>query len=102
MKGQSFLLAVAIALIALPAGAQQQPPDRLEKILHDGVLRVGTTMDTPVFSMRDPATGKLQGFDMDALEALGSALGVKIEHIGGLLLQNMTGKASGSPSGVTT
>jgi hypothetical protein len=56
MKGQSFLLAGAIALIALPAGAQQQPPDRLEKILHDGVLRVGTTMDTPVFSMRDPAT----------------------------------------------
>jgi cyclohexadienyl dehydratase len=81
MKGQSFLLAVAIALIALPAGAQQQPPDRLEKILHDGVLRVGTTMDTPVFSMRDPATGKLQGFDMDALEALGSALGVKIEYV---------------------
>lgn len=81
MKNQSFLLAVAIALIALPAGAQQQPPDRLEKILHDGVLRVGTTMDTPVFSMRDPATGKLQGFDMDALEALGSALGVKIEYV---------------------
>ena len=81
MKGQSFLLAAAIALIALPAGAQQQPPDRLEKILHDGVLRVGTTMDTPVFSMRDPATGKLQGFDMDALEALGSALGVKIEYV---------------------
>ena len=81
MNGQSFLLAAAIALIALPAGAQQQPPDRLEKILHDGVLRVGTTMDTPVFSMRDPATGKLQGFDMDALEALGSALGVKIEYV---------------------
>jgi cyclohexadienyl dehydratase len=45
------------------------------------VLRVGTTMDTPVFSMGDPATGKLQGFDMDALEALGSALGVKIEYV---------------------
>jgi cyclohexadienyl dehydratase len=45
------------------------------------VLRVGTTMDTPVFSMGDPATGKLQGFDMDALEALGSALGLKIEYV---------------------
>ena len=81
MKGRSFVLAFAVALFALPAAAQQPPPDRLEKILHDGVLRVGTTMDTPVFSMRDPATGKLQGFDIDALEALGSALGVKIEYV---------------------
>jgi cyclohexadienyl dehydratase len=38
-------------------------------------------MDTPVFSMRDAATGKLQGFDMDALETLGPALGVKIEYV---------------------
>ena len=78
MKGRSFVFAFAIALFALPVAAQQPPPDRLEKILQAGVLRVGTTMDTPVFSMRDPATGKLQGFDMDALKALGSALGVKI------------------------
>jgi cyclohexadienyl dehydratase len=81
MKGRSFVFAFAIAFFALPVAAQQPPPDRLEKILRDGVLRVGTTMDTPVFSMRDPATGKLQGFDMDALEALGSALGVKIEYM---------------------
>ena len=33
-------------------------PDRLQKILTSGVLRVGTTMDTPMFSMRDPATGR--------------------------------------------
>jgi cyclohexadienyl dehydratase len=38
-------------------------------------------MDTPVFSMRDPASGTLQGFDMDALETLGPALGVKIEYV---------------------
>lgn len=81
MTGRSLLLAFAIALIAFPAAAQRQPPDRLEKILAEGVLRVGTTMDTPVFSMRDPATGKLQGFDMDALETLGTALGVKIEYV---------------------
>jgi cyclohexadienyl dehydratase len=81
MTARSLLLAFAIALIAFPAAAQRQPSDRLEKILAEGVLRVGTTMDTPVFSMRDPATGKLQGFDMDALETLGTALGVKIEYV---------------------
>ena len=37
-------------------------------------------MDTPVFSMRN-ASGQLEGFDMDALESLGKALGVKIEYV---------------------
>ena len=55
-------------------------PDRLEHILKNGILRVGTTMDTPVFSIRN-ASGQLEGFDMDALESLGKALGVKIEYV---------------------
>ena len=54
--------------------------DRLEKILSGGVLRVGTTMDTPVFSMRS-ASGQLEGFDMDALDTLAPALGVKIDYV---------------------
>jgi cyclohexadienyl dehydratase len=54
--------------------------DRLDQVLKSGVLRVGTTMDTPVFSMKD-ASGRLHGFDMDALETLSSALGVKIEYV---------------------
>jgi len=54
--------------------------DRLDQVLKRGVLRVGTTMDTPVFSMRD-ASGRLHGFDMDALETLSSALGVRIEYV---------------------
>lgn len=54
--------------------------DRLERILDAGVLRVGTTMDTPVFSMRD-ASGALVGIDMDLLATLGPALGVKIEYV---------------------
>ncbi len=37
-------------------------------------------MDTPVFSMRN-ATGQLEGFDIDALETLGPALGVKIDYV---------------------
>jgi cyclohexadienyl dehydratase len=75
------ILLLAAALLALPATAQGQSPDRLQRILADGVLRVGTTMDTPMFSMRDPTTGKLEGFDIDMLATLGPALGVKIEYV---------------------
>src|ERR1700716_2238375 len=79
MKPRVLLL--AIALLPVPAAAQTQSQDRLQKVLAGGVLRVGTTMDTPAFSMRDPASGKLEGFDMDVLETLGPALGVKIEYV---------------------
>jgi cyclohexadienyl dehydratase len=54
--------------------------DRLDLVLKAGVLRVGTTMDTPVFSMRD-ASGQLKGLDMDLLETLARALDVKVEYV---------------------
>src|SRR5258708_24032860 len=50
-------------------------------ILDRGVLRVGTTMDPPVFSMRDAATGTLHGLDMDVLETLNTSLGVKLDYV---------------------
>ena len=65
MNLRSLVLGFAIVLAALPTAAESQTTDRLQMILDRGVLRVGTTMDTPVFSMRDPATGVLEGFDMD-------------------------------------
>lgn len=69
---------LALVLLALPASAQTA--DRLERILNSKTLRVGTTMDTPVFSMRN-AAGQLEGFDMDALATLSNALGVNIEYV---------------------
>src|SRR5262245_65891787 len=81
MKLGWLLVALSICIAALPAAAQSPPPDRLQRILAAGVLRVGTSMDTPVFSMRDPATGKLEGFDMDALATLAPALGVRIDYV---------------------
>ena len=81
MDLRSLVLGLAAVLAALPAAAESQAPDRLQTILDRGVLRVGTTMDTPVFSMRDPATGKLHGLDMDVLETLNSSLGVKLEYV---------------------
>jgi cyclohexadienyl dehydratase len=75
-----FLIVIALtAPLILPATAQNAATDRLQRILDAGVLRVGTTMDTPVFSMRD-AAGQLEGFDIDALATLGPALGVKIDY----------------------
>jgi len=78
MTIRSILLVCAIALATLPASAQ----DRMERALASKVLRVGTTMDTPVFSMRNAASGQIEGFDMDMLEHLSHALGgVKIEYV---------------------
>src|SRR5882757_4029392 len=78
---RSLLIAFTLVLAGHPAAAQSAPPDRLERILKTGALRVGTTMDTPVFSMRNAATGQLEGFDMDALANLGAALGVRIDYV---------------------
>ena len=78
MRFRSLLLVFTLIVSAMPAAAQ----DRMERILLSKVLRVGTTMDTPVFSMRNAATGQLEGFDMDALETLSHALGgVKLEYV---------------------
>ena len=54
--------------------------DRLERVLQAGVVRVGTTIDTPVFSMQK-VSGDLHGFDMDVLATLESALGVRVEYV---------------------
>ena len=74
-----FTTTVVVALV-LPAAAQKSEPDRLQRILDAGVMRVGTTMDTPVFSMRN-ASGQIEGLDMDVLATLSSALGVKIYYV---------------------
>ena len=74
------ILVVALAFLSLPAAVSAQTPDRLRKILASGVLRVGTTMDTPVFSMPG-SSGDLVGFDIDLLATLGPALGVKIQYV---------------------
>jgi cyclohexadienyl dehydratase len=101
MNLRSLVLGFATALAALPAAAESQTSDRLQMILDRGVLRVGTTMDTPVFSMRDPATGKLHGLDMDVLETLSSSLGVKLEYVtmtfGSMLADLGRSTARGSP-----
>jgi cyclohexadienyl dehydratase len=80
MSRQAFF-AILVATLAAVLQAAAQTPDRLEQVLKRGTLRVGTTFDTPVFSMRNAATGEPEGFDIDALKTLAPALGVRIEYV---------------------
>ena len=75
-------LAAAIFLTAASAYAQQAAPaSRLDDIMKHGVLRVGMTGDYLPFTAFDKATAGFKGFDVDMAEALGKALGVRIEYI---------------------
>ena len=94
---RSLLSIGLLALVCASASAQ----DRMERVLASKTLRVGTTMDTPVFSMRNAATGQPEGFDIDALESLGKALGAKIEPVKmtfGTMLPAVAGPANSNSS----
>jgi cyclohexadienyl dehydratase len=66
-------------LVASAALAQQ--PSRLDLIIKRGTLRVGMTGDYLPFSFFDQATSTFRGFDVDIADALGKALGVKVEYV---------------------
>ena len=72
-------LAAAFFLVTVSAHAQQ--PSRLDDIAKRGTLRVGMTGDYLPFTYLDKAISKFRGFDVDMAEALGKALGVKVEFV---------------------
>jgi len=75
-----FVFLATIFVVALgPAQAQQ--PSRLDDIIKRGTLRVGMTGDYKPFTYLDKESGKFRGFDVDMAEALGKALGVKVEYV---------------------
>jgi cyclohexadienyl dehydratase len=69
------------AAVLLAASAQAQPASRLDEIIQRGTLRVGMTGDYLPFTSLDKESGKFRGFDVDMAEALGKALGVKVEYV---------------------
>jgi cyclohexadienyl dehydratase len=69
------------ALLTVSAHAQQPAPSRLDDIIKRGSLRVGMTGDYLPFTYLDKSTQKFRGFDVDMAEALGKALGVKVEFV---------------------
>ena len=76
MKIVGFTLLFAL-LIAPPVWAQVQAQDRLDGVLKRGELRVGITQDTPPLSI-SKLDGSVEGLDIDMLESLSNAMGVKV------------------------
>jgi cyclohexadienyl dehydratase len=76
-----ILAALAAACLLVSTAAQAQQPSRLDDIVKRGTLRVGMTGDYLPFSYLDKATQKFRGFDVDMAEALGKALGVKVQYV---------------------
>jgi cyclohexadienyl dehydratase len=71
----------ALVLTLFATAAQAEQPSRLEAIVKRGALRVGMTGDYPPFSAFDPATSTFRGFDVDMADAIGGALGVRVEYV---------------------
>jgi cyclohexadienyl dehydratase len=73
-------LAIAGLALLLPLAAQAQT-SRLDEVIAHGSLRVGMPGDYRPFGLRDAATGKIEGFDVDMAESLAASLGVKLEIV---------------------
>lgn len=72
----------AAFLVSIAAYAQEAAPaTRLDDIIERGTLRVGMTGDYMPFTYLDKTTQEYRGFDVDMAEALGKALGVKVEYV---------------------
>jgi cyclohexadienyl dehydratase len=78
-----ILLSVAMAVMMAASAHAQQPAaaSRLDDIIKRGTLRVGMTGDYLPFTFLDKTNSKFRGFDVDMAEALGKALGVKVEYV---------------------
>ena len=66
-------------LIFVATSAQAE--SKLDAIKKSGELRVGTTGDWDPMSMKDPATNKYKGFDIDVMNELAKDLGVKVKFV---------------------
>lgn len=74
-----MIMAAALCFTA-PADAQPAA-SRLDDIVARDTLRVGMTGDYLPFTSFDEAAGTFKGFDVNMAEALGRALGVRIEYV---------------------
>jgi arginine/lysine/histidine/glutamine transport system substrate-binding/permease protein len=87
-------LILAFILNSIPAISQESKP-----------LKIGTEPTFPPFEMQDQATGKLTGFDVELLEAIGEELKRPIEWVSlpfdGLIPALQSGSIDAAVSGMT-
>ena len=74
---KKILITVFLTLLPFSLNADSN----LDKILSSGVLKVGTTGDWDPMTMKDPATNKYKGFDIDVMNELAKDMGVKVEFV---------------------
>ena len=74
---KKILTLITLLIFATSANADS----RLQTIQKNGELRVGTTGDWDPMSMKDPATNKYKGFDIDVMKELAKDMGVKIKFV---------------------
>ena len=80
MRPLRFPLMIVV-LFGLCVQAPAFAASRLDEILARGTLRVGTSGDYAPFTLRDPSTHDLSGFDIEQARALAAALGVSVTFV---------------------
>jgi cyclohexadienyl dehydratase len=74
---KKLLVILSLLLSTVIASAET----KLQEILKNNELRVGTTGDWDPMTMKDPATNKYKGFDIDVMNELAKDMGVKIKFV---------------------
>ena len=74
---KKILALITLLIMTTAANAES----KLQTIKKNGELRVGTTGDWDPMSMKDPATNKYKGFDIDVMRELAKDLGVKAKFV---------------------
>jgi cyclohexadienyl dehydratase len=78
-KKSGVVVVLACFLVSCVLITQGTAGDRLNRILENKVLRVGTPGDYRPFSML--ADGKYEGHDIDVAELIAKELGVRVEYV---------------------
>ena len=78
---RSVFIAAAFLFVAAPAIARDQPESRLDAIVKQGFLRIGTTGDYKPFTYLNPETKQFEGIDIDMAKSLAKALGVEARFV---------------------
>ena len=72
---------IAIFFILFSLTSIAESKSRLNEILENGVLKVGTTGDWNPMTVKDTSTNQYKGFDIDLVNELAKDMGVKVEFI---------------------